>query len=282
MRSETDVFGSLIDWAFEDENIRAIVINGSRGDPSRVPDTLSDYDVAIFVRDFEAMRDDRWLDRFGEVMVRWPVRPMETLGPDWITQLALFRDGVRVDFQFAATTTSEIERSGPFHCVLLDKDQLSEQLRGIPVAGTTIQLPTEDEFIDRINAFWWDIPYVAKALARGELDYARYTLESDLRFNKLHPLIRWHIALEHGPDTDTGLFGRWFQRYLPEDLRSAYLETYAGAEFHDQWRAMFAAARFAGSIGRRVAGDCNYSYPDETEQNVQAYLHSLVESSNRP
>jgi aminoglycoside 6-adenylyltransferase len=280
MRSEGDVFGSLIEWAFSNENIRAIVINGSRGDPSRKPDLFSDYDAAVFVSDLKAIRNDQWLSRFGEVMVRWPLQPAETLGPDWITQLVLFQDGVRIDFQFTVTTTCEIERFGPFHCILVDKDRLSDRLYGLPVSGTKIQLPTEEDFVERINAFWWDIPYVAKALARGELDYARYLLESDLRFNKLHPLMRWHIALEHGPDTDTGLFGRWFQRYLPEDLWLSYLETYSGADTRDQWRAMFAMADFTGVVGSAIAVKLGFSYPEQTARNVLEYLHSISDSAD--
>jgi aminoglycoside 6-adenylyltransferase len=280
MRSDRDIFTSLIEWAFEDENIRAIVVNGSRSDPTRVIDDLSDYDVAVFVREPDVYRDDQWLGRFGKVMVRWPLEPQQTLGPDTITQLVLFQDDVRIDFQFMSITTRQIERIGPFHCVLVDKERLSEYLAGTPINGTTIQLPSEAEFIDRINAFWWDLPYAAKALARGEVEYARFIMESELRFDKLHPLIQWHIALEHGSNIDTGIFGRWFKHYLPEELWSAYLETYSGMEREDQLRATFAMGRFVGQIGRAIADGLGVTYPVETERNVLDYMR-WVETSAR-
>jgi aminoglycoside 6-adenylyltransferase len=278
MKSESSVLSDLIDWAFESDNVRMIALNGSRGGPARVPDDLSDYDVAVFVNDLSPILDDCWLERFGEIMVRWPLRPESTTGPEWVTQLVLFSDGVRIDFQFTTSATTKIEQSGPYHCVLVDKDRLSESVSGVPVEGATIELPSEAEFADRINAFWWDIPYVAKALQRGEIDYARFVIEGDLRFNKLHPLIRWHIGLRHGSATDVGIFGRWFARYLESEIWDAYLETYSGADPEDQWRAMFAMTRFVGMLGKQIASELAFTYPEDTGSRVESYLHLIQQS----
>jgi aminoglycoside 6-adenylyltransferase len=279
MKSESSVLSDLMSWAFESDNVRMIALNGSRGDPGRVPDLLSDYDVAVFVNDLAPILDDRWLDRFGEIMVRSPLRPESTLDPAWITQLVLFSDGVRIDFQFTTPATTKIEQSGPYHCVLVDKDRLSESISGVPVEGATIELPSEAEFADRINAFWWDIPYVAKALHRSEIDYARYVMEGDLRFNKLHPLIRWHIGVRHGTATDAGIFGRWFARYLEDEIWEAYLETYSGADPEDQWRAMFAMTRFVEMLGKQIASELGFTYPEEIGSRVEHYLHRVRQSA---
>jgi aminoglycoside 6-adenylyltransferase len=275
MRNESTIYTLLIQWAERDDNIRAMVVNGSRGDPTRTPDALSDYDVAVFVRDLELIRDDEWLARFGDVMVRWPLKPESTLGPDWITQLVLFSDGVRIDFQFTGPQMRDIEVAADYHCVLIDKDRLSESLTGIPIEGSTIILPTAAEFAERVNAFWWDIPYVAKALKRREIDYARFVMESDLRFNKLHPLIRWHIGLTCGVRTDLGIFGRWFSRYLDDTTWRAYLETYSGSDVEDQWRAMFAMTRFVRMLGADIALRVDCLYPRRTDEDVSAHLRQI-------
>jgi aminoglycoside 6-adenylyltransferase len=277
MIGESDVLHALVQWAEDDDNIRAIIVNGSRGDPGRVPDDLSDYDVAVLMRNPESVKDDRWISRFGDIMVRWPMTPGDTGLPGWITQLVLFRSGLRIDFQFGSTKTGSIECAGPFHCVLVDRDQLTEAIERRDVPGTSIDPPTEDEFIDRINAFWWDIPYVAKALRRDELDYARYIMDGDTRFEKLHPLIRWKIGMEHGSSTDVGIFGRWFQRYLDDNVWARYLETFSGADSDDQWRAMFAMCRFVEELGTEIAGHYGFEYPDETGEMVTEYLQKLYE-----
>jgi aminoglycoside 6-adenylyltransferase len=277
VRSEHEVLTLLLHWADDSENIRALILNGSRGDPSRKPDQLSDYDAAVFVRDLRPITDDRWLGHFGDIIVRWPLTPQQTLGPGWITQLALFDDGVRIDFQFTTPRTSTVEQAAPFHCVVIDKDQFTESLSGLPVEGTTIEPPTASEFSDRINAFWWDIPYVAKALARGEIDYAKFSLDTDIRLHKVHPLLRWYIGMKHGPDTDVGIHGRWFRRYLDDATWSAYLNTFSGGQIDDQWRAMFAMTSLVRTIATELADHYQTEYPDQTDAQVSAYLHTILE-----
>lgn len=281
MRNEHEIYSALIDWAFASENIRAIVVNGSRSDPSRTPDALSDYDAAVIVRDLDPILNDFWIHRFGKIMVRWPLQPQPTSSPDWVTQLVLFEDGVRIDFQFTTPDVQELERAGPFHCVLLDRERLTESIQGRAIPGTPIRPPTEHEFADRINAFWWDIPYVAKALTRGEVDYARYVMEGDLRFNKLHPLLRWHVGVSRGWDTDIGIFGRWLPHHLEPGLWRVYLTTFSGADVEDQWRAMFAMMEFVDLIGNRIARNLRLSYPDSVATNVTSYLRSIEQTRFR-
>jgi aminoglycoside 6-adenylyltransferase len=45
------------------------------------------------------LEGDEWLEAFGSVMVRWPLRPRSTFDENWLTRLVLFNDGVRIDFQ---------------------------------------------------------------------------------------------------------------------------------------------------------------------------------------
>jgi aminoglycoside 6-adenylyltransferase len=275
MRAEPAILRLLVDWAMDDHNIRAIVLNGSRADPSRIPDALSDFDVAIVVHSFNPIKPGTWIDLFGDPIVRWPLEPQSTFSEDWLTQLVLFDEGLRIDFQFTERTETAFEQAGPYHCVLYDPERLTEHIPGSPVEGTVITLPTDAEFGDRINAFWWDISYVAKALRRNELDYARFIIEGDLRFNKLHPLIRWHIGAVHGTETDVGAAGRWFSRYVSADIWSGYLETFSGADEQDQWRAMFAMCSFVRLMGHDVARRLGFSYPDETDRRVRSYLSSI-------
>ncbi len=281
MRSESDVLGALLRWGIDDDNVRAIYLNGSRADPSRELDQFSDFDVAVIVRDTARIRDGGWIRTFGEPMVTWPLTPQPTFDEAWITQLVLYTDGVRIDFQFTTPDLREIERPGPYHCVLLDLDALSESISGVPIAGTRINPPDEAGFADRINAFWWDVPYVAKALKRNELDYARFVAE-DLRFHKLHPLIRWHIGVTHGPDTDVGIFGRWFQRHLDDEIWGKYRETFSGADLDDQWRAMFAMCRFVRHLGQNLAEETGLSYPNDTDRQVSAYLNTIRKAPCTP
>jgi aminoglycoside 6-adenylyltransferase len=273
-----DVFQALFQWAWNDDNIRAIVLTGSRADRTRVIDDLSDFDLTIFVRDLAPITSDPdWPCQFGSIMVRWPLTPQPTFDPAWITQLVLYETGLRIDFQFTTDDNRSAERPGELFCVLVDKDLISDSLEATPIEGTRIVPPTEDEFVDRINAFWWDIPYVAKALSRGEIPYARFILEGDLRFNKIHPLLSWRIASRYGQDTDVGVFGRWFERYLESEIWDRYLQTFAGPALEDQRQAMFSMCELVGVLGRDLAARLGFQYPDDLDRRVTRYLKKTVD-----
>ncbi|MCB9079941.1 MAG: aminoglycoside 6-adenylyltransferase [Anaerolineaceae bacterium] len=276
MRTEKMVLVQLTPWAEAQPNIRTILLTGSRAEPSRTPDDLSDYDVEVFVRDTTPfINSGAWLAAFGPIMVRWPLSPGPTFSVDWMTQLVLFEDGVRLDFQIMALlpTTSRHLDSG--YRVIVDKDDIAPQLPPPTYATYIITPPTAATFSDRSNAFWWDIVYVAKALHRRELNYARYMLDGTIRFDKLQPLLEWHIGLRHHWTVDTGIYGRWFQRYLDADTWAVYESTFAGADFDDNWRALFAMVELVRSLGTNLAEALGFPYPEETDKRVTAYMRRI-------
>ncbi len=75
-----------------------------------------------------------------------------------------------------------------------------------------IKKPSEKEFQNLINDFWWDTTYVAKCLVRDEIFYAKFMSETVIRTEYLIPLIEWHIASEHNWNITTNKYGRLFKK----------------------------------------------------------------------
>ncbi len=288
MRSEPEVLNQLIRWAEARSNVRTVILTSSRADPHRQPDLLSDYDVEFYVRDMTpfAAADD-WVREFGEIMVRWPRTPGPTFSEDWITQLVLYEDGTRIDFQVTALLPGASAHLDLGYRILVDKDGAAAALPTPTHRQYAVQLPTPEDFAARLNAFWWDIVYVAKALRRNELNYAKYMLDGTIRFEKFQPLIEWTIALTHGDAVNTGVYGRWFRRYLAPETWAAYARTFAGAGIEENWRALFASLEFARRLGRPLADALGVAYPEETDRKVTAYirwvrgLEALTEAARR-
>lgn len=274
MRSEEEVVDALIAWAKRSDGIRAMRLTGSRGDPSRHADALSDYDVEVFVRDRTPFAtDESWISVFGEAMVRWPLHPATTGSNAWITQLVLYRDGVRIDFQITDAPPGQTPSLGGAYRVLVDKDDAFGD--AVPEDPFTLHPPDEETFAARVNAFWWDIVYVPKALCREELNPAKCMLDGAIRFDKLRPLIEWYIGTTVGWDVRTGLSGRWFKRYLPPELWRRYERTFAGAKSDDNWRALYATIDFTRTVATAVAQALSFDYPEETDADVTAYITAL-------
>ena len=278
MRTERIVLSQLRSWAENVDNIRAVILVASRADPHRKSDLLSDYDIEVYVRDTGPMvRDDSWVSEFGSVMVRWPSWPRPTHSEEWVTQLILFDDGVRIDFQITARKPRESRELDSGYRILVDKDGLAERLPPPSYSRQAVRRPTAKVFDSRMNAFWWDIIYVAKGLWRGELTYAKGMLDGTIRIDKLHPLIEWYIGVLHGWSVDVGIYGRWFHYYLDGPTWKHYRRTYAGASLEDNWRALFETIEFARAVGKRVAEVHEFEYPDEVDKKVTGYIQTIRE-----
>jgi aminoglycoside 6-adenylyltransferase len=274
MRSEEEVLDMLVAWAQHSDCIRAMRITGSRGDPTRPPDDLSDYDVEVFVRNRNAFEaNESWVDAFGEVMVRWPLHPSRTLDGPWTTQLVLYQDGVRIDFQITDESPAATPSLGGTYRILVDKDRAFSA--DVPADPFALCPPDGRAFAERVNAFWWDIVYVPKALCRDELNLAKSMLEGTIRFDKLRPLIEWYIGTTVGWEVRTGLSGRWFKRHLSPELWRRYERTFAGSDLDDNWRALYATIGFTRTIARAVARALAFTYPERTDALVTAYIETL-------
>ncbi len=305
----------IVRWARSHENIRAVRLVGSRANPEGSVDEFSDYDIELFVRNTRPFTDESsWPEEFGEIAVRWPLTPRPTTGPDWITQLVQYRDGLRIDFQITGSDSAFAETGRDAWMLLLDKEtgwviDDTDEMTGAPPASQTIdgdaiagatglhsdrptrgrslhvdEPATLDEVVDRVNSFWWDVLYVGKALCRGELNLARFMLESVIRFEMITPLLRWYaVALADEP-INTGLSGRRLHEHLPESVWQHYLRTFAGSDEEDTWRATLESGELVGRIGEELCErllpdrtDASSGYPSHTDEAVSALLGEQYE-----
>jgi aminoglycoside 6-adenylyltransferase len=69
-RSEREIMQLIMDVAANNQDIRAVLLNGSRADPNVTKDIFQDYDIIYAVRDLSPfVQDHSWIDIFGERMI---------------------------------------------------------------------------------------------------------------------------------------------------------------------------------------------------------------------
>jgi len=276
MRDEREVLALLQSWAHETPAVRTIILEGSRADPRRTPDALSDYDVAVYVDDSQPfVEDESWLDRFGPILVRWPRSPRPTAGPEWVTQLVLFDDGVRIDFQITDRPEIDAAALDAGYRVLFDRSGAADCLPESTGTRHLTKPPAEAEYADTLNAFWWDITYVAKGLARGELPFAKAMLDGIVRTEIVGRIVAWYIGAQYDWSVDVGVHNRWMHRYLSATDWDHYRRTLAGAEPRANWKALFETTAFVRTAGSRVAHALGFAYPWETDRKVTAWIEAV-------
>lgn len=287
MSNEQHIYESLAAWANADDNIRAMLLTSSRTNPHAFNDDFSDYDVEVFVRDWEPfLATDAWLADFGDILVRWPRLPLIEDGTR-VTRLVLFEDGFRIDFQIFPLATLHELAARPFlppdydygYRVLLDKDGLT---KGMVKPTHTSFLPTppsEADFLDRVQGFLWDCSALGKSLWREEVTFVKFMLDGAIRTDSLEPLLGWYIGLLHNWSVYPNKHGRWFRRYLDPATWRELEATYTGADIAANWKALFTMMSLFRRLGEHIAHQLGFSYPVALHERVWAYLHIIRDST---
>ncbi len=281
MRTEEEVLRRFKGWAQQNDLIRAAVLIGSRGRSQRGIDFLSDYDIELYVADFVPFqKDDQWLNAFGSIMIRWPLRPKSTWSEEWITRLVLFDDGVRIDFQITDQKSIRPDAYDAGYKILLDKDNLTGELREPTFSKYFIKKPSREEYDTLVYEFWWNAAYVPKCLWRDELPFAANMMGQYIRGTYLQTIIEWFIGLQNDWSVNTGLYGRHFKRYLDEKRWSEYAATFAGADIEENWQAFSNAVILFRKLAKIVGNNLGYTYPVHLDKEMTDY-YSYIRNTNK-
>jgi aminoglycoside 6-adenylyltransferase len=286
MRSEKEMFDLIIGTAKKDERIRAVLIEGSRADPNAPKDQYQDYDINFFVRETKPFIDDRsWLTAFGTPLIvqepEWVDNVTGWFGDEkhdferWYSWLVLFDDGNRIDFSFnPINITEHFEKNGEPVIVLLDKDGILPEYPEPSDKVYRVRKPNQDIYSACCNEFWWCLNNVAKGIARDELPYAMNMYNTIIR-NMLHKMLEWHIGVNTDFSVSAGKDGKYFKRYLPQEVYARYAATYSGSDYNNFWKAVFYACGLFRDAALVVARSLGFKYNQAEEDGMMKYLNSV-------
>ena len=279
MRNEEQVLKEIKTWVFASQNVRAAILTSSRANPNAPTDLFSDYDIELIVSKREDfLINDEWLSALGEILSSYCEDSDE-----FSMRLVLFKDYVRIDFKVYERAYLERYKEQtelPEHWdigykILADKDSALSGFIRPSFTAFVISKPTEKEFLSVINEFWWDATYVAKSLWRNEMLYAKYMLDSVVRFTYLQKMIEWHIGLAYHWRVSTNKHGRFFKKYLDCENWEKLQATFAGLGIEENWNALCATTKLFSQLAKAIAKELDYSYPQKTDDEISAYLGKI-------
>jgi aminoglycoside 6-adenylyltransferase len=278
MRSEKEMFDLILNIAENDERVRAVIMNGSRVNPSVRKDAFQDFDIVYLVRDVEPYkRNKAFISQFGEMMILQT--PEEMVDPPaendgHYTYLMQFLDGNRIDLSFFSLEkiSSCIEDS--LTIVLLDKDHLIPELPPPSDRGYLPKPPTPKLFDDCCNEFWWVSTYAAKGLWRDELTYTKQILDVYVR-EELMKMLVWYFGAQTDFQKSPGKMGKYFKECLEPEIWSQLENTYADAQPEHIWDSLFVMGGLFRQTAQDVAKHFGFSYPEQDDKHVTAFLHHV-------
>jgi len=281
MRSPEEIKKLIIDFARSDERIRAVLLNGSRANSKISPDEYQDYDIVYVVDNIESFISDKgWTNVFGDKLI-WQLPDEMVVGNEesdrasQFSLLMIFTDANRIDLTLLSKTGIDINnKPDSLTIVWLDKDDMFSNIDLPNDSDHLVKQPTEKEFLDTCNEFWWVCTYVAKGLVRNELTYSKAMLETVVRPMFMN-VVAWYIGVETDFSVSAGKAGRFMKSLLPAGLYDDILRTYSDHIIENNWQAMFLMMDIFGKLSRYVSRKLKFKYVASEEENVIAYLDQL-------
>ncbi|MCE7981431.1 MAG: hypothetical protein DYG89_09585 [Caldilinea sp. CFX5] len=283
---QDDLLTHLIQWAKQQETIRAVFMTSTRAIPGATVDILSDYDIILVATDIHPFHTDRrWVQAFGAVLVAYwdPLLQAPEDGSAYFSSVIYFQNGWHIDFtlwsvallqHIAAAPTLPAELDAGYQ-LLLDKDQLTAGLPPPTYHSYRPTPPSAETFQRMVEEFFSDAPYVAKCLWRDELLPAKWCLDYDMKHVYLLPMLEWRLALDHGWAVKTGVLGRGLKKQLPASLWAQLEATYTGADMAANWDALLQTMALFRQVAMAVAAQLGYVYPLALDEGVTAYVERV-------
>jgi aminoglycoside 6-adenylyltransferase len=275
MRSEQEMLSLIMEFANRDENIRAVLMNGSRVNANVPRDILQDFDIACIATDSAPyIRNDNIPNYFGEVLILQEPESMQDPPAEndgHYAYLMQFKDGNRIDLSFYPVEQLQSVLNDSLTVVLLDKDNLIRKLPPSSDVDYLPKRPTEKNFQDCCNEFWWVNPYVAKGLWRDELTYAKYMLDVVIR-EQLMKMLTWYFGVKTGFKKSPGKLGKYIKDDVEPGIWRELEKTYSDSDFEHIWESLFIMGSLFRRLAQTVASNFGFQYPQQDDANVSEYI----------
>ncbi len=274
MRTEQEMLDLILTYAKNNDNIRAVVLNGSRANPNAPKDIFQDFDIACLVNDVKPyMRNKSIPPRFGEILILQEPEDMQEPPAEndgRYTYLMQFKDGNRIDLSFDPPELFKPVIDDSLTVVLLDKDGI---LNNVPPSSDRDYLPkppTAKQFGDCCNEFWWVSVYVAKGLWRNELTNAKHIQDVYVR-EQLMKMLVWYFGIKTNFQKAAGKSGKYIRGNVESEVWVELEKTYSDADFEHIWESLFAMGDLFRQLAKSVANHFGFQYHQQEDDNVSDY-----------
>jgi aminoglycoside 6-adenylyltransferase len=282
MRSESQIFELILSVAQRDERVRAVILNGSRANSKVAKDNLQDFDIVYLVEELDSfIANPNWINIFGERIIFQTPNSMNIYEDDVnsseeeLVYLMLFKDYNRIDLTLTKTVNRD-KRKDSLAQILLDKDKLFKEVQSPNDKDYWIKRPTQKEFSDCCNEFWWVSTYMIKGLLRNEIIYTKNIQETIVRKMFMN-VIAWNIAADHEFEINLGASYRFIKNYIDTETMNQIKHTYPDFTKINIWNSLMSMSDTFHEQSIELANKLKLNYNLDEAMNTKKYIQEMKE-----
>jgi len=287
----------LVEWAVARDDLRSMVVIGSRATPEGA-DEWSDLDVVFTTTDRRRYLGGlAWVDEIAEV---W----LASVDPLGRTRHVLFAGGLdagitplshrvlrtlpaaqrlragpayrRVPPSLRGPVDRRLDAFGSYAArgarVVVDKDGAAAAALAALPASSAGGLPSAGQFRAAVDEFLFVAVWNAKHLRRGELVRARLVALDGRMKALLLDVVAWHARATRGPAVAVEDGGRHLERWADARIVEALATTVAGHDEDELWRASLASVGLFLGLAEETAERLGWPYDAARARTVTDWL----------
>ena len=263
----------MLEYANNDENIKAIIAIGSSTRAYMKADEFSDLDLFIITSNTEEWFCGDYPKLLGTINISFIE---DTLGGGR-ERRCIYDDDKDVDMiiltpeQFEKAVADGVAEwvMNRGYDVLYDSNGYTELLKTHIKPGSSEPAINEEEFINIVNDFYFHNIWACKKLKRGELWSAKNCVDSYLKnyLLRMMELYRYKIA-----GVDVWHAGRFVEKWAGDDIVNDLKMCFAHYDKEDIMRALVATHKLFARITEALAAHEGFEYPEQAKICAGKYI----------
>ncbi|QHQ63161.1 hypothetical protein Ana3638_22260 [Anaerocolumna sedimenticola] len=268
-----NIMNNLIKYGQTSELIKAEVLIGSQARQFNLADEYSDIDIIVFVTDIDYfINSDEWINYLGTHYISF----VEKTVAGGMERRIVFESALDVDLIFLnAEDLSRIDEVSEIvsraYKILLDKGNFTNIIQRAAKSLKVFSKPSEKEFENLINEFWFHVIWAGKKVKRGELWVAINCIDGYMKAILLK-MIEYDSYASHGEDYDTWHNGRFIEQWAEPWVVNEFHNIYAIYSEKDIIRALNATMVLFRKLSVETANKWNYQYPAVCDKYATEWL----------
>lgn len=273
----------LIEFVHQEDNIRALVLQGSVVNPNVTCDVFSDLDPLFYCVDpTKYTNNDDWKARFGEVISYFSDSWETPRGHTSYTRLTLYKDSFKMDFGFTTIKEAPFANEMPLYQVVIDKDNLIPPCEVTDDRKFYHKQPTSEEVNRVYQDFYFDTSYVVKSIYREELVFTKFMM--NILHEKMKQLLQYYVGANHQYQVNIGAEGRYLKQYLSPAEWTMVQQTYQGYQDQDNIDALRHLFQIIKYLGLQLEELISVKFPHKLHNDMLSYCEdkiAMIQSKKR-
>lgn len=266
----------LLDIGRKSENIRLMLMTGSRVNPLASRENHEDYDLIYGAKDpMVLLEDPSFLEGLEPIFIYSENYKPSNKGKESVNFKVLTSWQTKVDIEIVPLDDLDrVLTNNTLLSLVMDKDNLIKKLPLASDISYRVMRPTKNEFELAVYEFFAgvidQVPYLYRKSYIGSIQEKR-KLEDGI-----NRMLAWDLAYKGDFKLNFGKNYMDLEKHMDENQVKSLYRTMEYKDIDTMWEALFASMGFFRSLGLGVGERLNYPYPKKMDVAITSYVRDVM------